>query len=689
MSTEKEIQRNEGVDYTDEKYEISGLKDIDPNDDNYGFEDIAHFTWRSVIVGSLIGIIVVASNMYLGLKAGNTFSAAMLGAVLGFVVMKPLSLALPEKFGGGYFGIRENCSLQSAATAVGSLSAGFQSGIPAIYLLDRGLLPPIDDAWGILLLWTTAAAFHGLFFGIPLRNYFIIQRKLIFPTPTAAAESIKTLHSSANAEKSAFQQGRWIFGGFAAMFLWKILSYFVPFIWDFHILYWIGTAANYPALITADTQWKWRFQTTGAFVGSGMLVGLNTGISFLAGSIFSFGIVGPLMQSYTDILTKSKAYGFSKDGKPTAQYWFIWPGVTILIVATFTELLLNYKTIFNAFSGMTNSLRNQLARFLPFVSKTENIDYNEIDPVPSHLRIPTWVWAIGLTCTSVFSILVLHFSFEVTVGGCFLSLFLGFLLAFIGCQSAGDIDINPMGSIGKITQITFSGLSFPTENIALKVNLISGVASMSTAAQAVDMVSDLKTGHILRASPKSQFYAQTVGSIVGIFAAVVMFWVFGKAYPCALDKNLIDKCQFQVPAGVAWASVAEALIGGVNSIPVSSGYACLAFGIFTFIIIVLKRTYLKKYAAYIPNMNAFGMAFVTPTPYIPIAQFLGALIREIWKRYDPENYEIGVVGLASGFLAGEGIGGVVHAIFNVAGLDQAVVATGFACPSEDAANCSD
>ena len=54
--------------------------------------------------------------MYLGLKTGWTFGASMFGSIFGFAILKPLSKALPERFGGGYFGPKENVCCQSAAT---------------------------------------------------------------------------------------------------------------------------------------------------------------------------------------------------------------------------------------------------------------------------------------------------------------------------------------------------------------------------------------------------------------------------------------------------------------------------------------------------------------------------------------------------------------------------------------------
>lgn len=82
-----------------------------------------------------------------------------------------LNVFIKSFFVGGYFGPKENCTVQSASTAAGGLSVGFVSAIPALYRL--GLMSDAVTKDVIpLLLWSMAAAYYGLFFAIPLRKYF-------------------------------------------------------------------------------------------------------------------------------------------------------------------------------------------------------------------------------------------------------------------------------------------------------------------------------------------------------------------------------------------------------------------------------------------------------------------------------------------------------------------------------------
>jgi hypothetical protein len=59
---------------------------------------------RALVIGIMLGAVVSASNIYLGLKTGWTFGASLFGGILGFAIIKPLSRIAPRYLGGGYFG---------------------------------------------------------------------------------------------------------------------------------------------------------------------------------------------------------------------------------------------------------------------------------------------------------------------------------------------------------------------------------------------------------------------------------------------------------------------------------------------------------------------------------------------------------------------------------------------------------
>lgn len=86
--------------------------------------------------------------------------------------------------------------------------------------------------------------------------------------------------------------------------------------------------------------------------------------------------------------------------------------------------------------------------------------------------------------------------------------------------------MNPVSGIGKISQVIYAGVT-PGNIVA---NLIAGGIAEAGAQQAGDMMQDLKTGHLLRASPRAQFYGQLAGSFFSVIVAVIAYWIFSTVY---------------------------------------------------------------------------------------------------------------------------------------------------------------
>ncbi len=153
------------------------------------------------------------------------------------------------------------------------------SGVPAMYRL--GLLSTPSADFGKLLALTFACGYFGVFFVIPLRKYFILRRKLVFPTPTATAFTIRSLHAGRAGAEAAKKKAWCLLITLVICFCYKILNSYVPGVFlDWHIgwtLYRIG----WTEAIKLEN-WGCIIEFTPAFVGAGMLSGLNASWSFRA-----------------------------------------------------------------------------------------------------------------------------------------------------------------------------------------------------------------------------------------------------------------------------------------------------------------------------------------------------------------------------------------------------------------------
>lgn len=157
--------------------------------------------------------------------------------VAGFAILKPLSTTAPRWLGGGYFGPKENNVCQAAASAAGSLGLLFTSGFPAAYQLGLLGATPKDDI-GRLFTFTICCAFFGLAFSIPLRKFYVLKLKLVFPSGVAAAYTIRSLHVGKNAARDAKKKTKALILSFCFAITLRVISEYAPgLLWDWHIFY--------------------------------------------------------------------------------------------------------------------------------------------------------------------------------------------------------------------------------------------------------------------------------------------------------------------------------------------------------------------------------------------------------------------------------------------------------------------
>ncbi|PSK46092.1 hypothetical protein B9Z65_5060 [Elsinoe australis] len=721
VSTEAErnpdAKSTASVDVQDEKdAAVIGEMETDPDDMKIDYDPFVPFdgltdennrivTIRAMFVGCCCGAAVNASNVYLGLKTGWTFGASLFGAIVGFSVLKSLSRILPKSFPilGGDFGPRENNIVQTAATAAGGLSSVFISGIPALYQLH--LLDNPEADFPRLITLTIVGGYFGFAFATPLRKFFIIyvarELRLIFPTPTATAMTIRSMHAAATGEAIAKLKMRALGFAFSAALILRVVSqYAIGILWDWHPFTWIFIWGKYNNRAIDAENWLWIIEFTPAFIGAGILVGLNTAFSFFFGSVIAWGIIGPSLvkqgmafgkpiapddpqwSEYISYSSLSAAYS-TKD-HPSPRYWLLWPGVLLMIAVSFTELALQYKVIFFIGKAIARSCAALYVDVMEKMGrptseamkaraqqKPEDIVKDSAEP---HELIPWYWWAPLLVLVIICTCIVMAVQFDMPVGMSLLSVFLAFFFSFLAIQCTGVTDITPLTAASKASQIVLGGATkgehWATEH-AQRLNLLGGSLASIGANQSSDLVGDFRVGFLLRTNPKQQWIAQGLGTIVAVFLAPAMFILFVKAYPCIIDTEA-DSCPFTGPSIAAWRATAVAVTDPTFPIPKSSGIFAIVFAIFgAFMIVVRHYAYRgtwEKYRVFHPNMMCIGLAFVLPQTHYGTAMLMGALPAYFWAKKNPQHFDIYGYAVAAGLIAGEGIGGVINAIFQIAGI---------------------
>ncbi|OBZ67655.1 hypothetical protein A0H81_12190 [Grifola frondosa] len=740
-----ELRRQDSShDSTDEKHphhdEFAAEEQINMHDISKPFpkepdeiEETHQLTIRAVFVGCCLGAVVGASNIYLGLKTGFTFGPQVplrrafltiklilyicadshnLQAIFGYAILKPLSKALPEsgiigRLFGGPFGPKENCTVQSAATAAGGLGILFVSAVPALYRLHLMSVVPKDDV-GKLIALIMCAGFFGVFFVIPLRKYYIVKQKLTFPTPAATAYTIRSLHNTRTGAAAAKKKSLALLYSFASTFVFKVMTGYAPgILYDWHIgwtLYRIGftsiisldnygwwiECARYVVLFTSLIDLRHSYSRV---LRAGMFSGLNASWSFLLGCVLSWGIIAPSLvknglafgKSTSDSFPTVSYIGLSFDDPalyvthPSPRYWLLWPGILIMLLYSFADLVMNSRSLIN-------DMRRGGINFnvISWFRQSDDVDEKDEDLSPREDRVPTLWWTVGLSLSVIMCCAILATMFNMNVGEAILSLLLGFLFSFIGVQSAGTTDINPVTTVAKASQLIFGGIGKGiglAQAPAQTMNLSAGVIAAGSAAQSTDMTGDLKTGYLLRAKPRNQFVAQLCGAIVAVFLNTGLFILFTTATPCIMYPPPSGECTYGAPSVAAWAAVAVAVSAPKLPIPPSSGYTAIALGVLAVITVIVKNLWIpKKYWHWVPNWNAIGLGFVVPQVYYAIAMAAGSLFNYFWLRRNPAGYDMYMFAVAAGFLAGEGLGGVFQALLAVAKVDGSYFGTAIGCP---------
>ncbi|KNC96037.1 OPT superfamily oligopeptide transporter [Spizellomyces punctatus DAOM BR117] len=684
------------------------ILDVNPAQDTSGYggqrtsgtPERGHFTFRASIIGSLLGCFVAASNFYLGLKAGWTFGAQLFSAIFSFGILKTLS-----RVWGPFFGPEENCTAQTAASTTGGLSVGFITGIPALYRLGLMSEDVMDDL-GKLIMWTIAAAFYGLFFAVPLRKHFVINHDFPFPTPRATAVTILTLHGSVGKQKEAIQTVKVMIATFAGAFAQTLLSYWIYFLDKIHVsmaflalatergtehnsnlllqlLFWIGRAAGNIGLQNADIVWGWHIVPNFAFYGAGLITPPATLLSFLAGSVIAFGIGGPVMLSDGYL---SAALGWGKKGNGSAQSWWFWPGISLMLFSAFTELAVNYKTIISGTREALGKLVSVVSEKINSRRKPDNIHSEQQlmkgeqsdasgaygkDPVPLAHQVPTLWWTGGLLVSSFWTCFTMAYFFKIPVYQSILSIIFAFFLALIGVQAAAETDINPISTLAKVVQLAF--FKFPADSLQSlqRNNILSAAVTSAAANQAADMVGDLKTGHIVGASPRSQFLAQLIGSAVAIPVNLLLFIVFAKAYPCIVKP--MDTCDFGLSPVLGWENFTKLLTTSAN-LPMASWVTALVCGFVAILFTIMKHQYIpQKHHDSLPNLGAIGLGFIVPQPSTPLAMCMAMVGGMIWKKLSPSSEHKFRMAVASGGIAGVGIAAVLRAVLKLSDVPDKVV----------------
>lgn len=316
-------------------------------------------------------------------------------------------------------------------------------------------------------------------------------------------------------------------------------------------------------------------------------MGPETCMHMLFGAVIGWGILSPVAKA------RGWAPGPVDSWEDGSKAWIVWISLAIMLADSLVSLgWLLAKPLVNRAPAWLAYLRStRLARWIALrlhPGDHSYIDYSSLDSDHEPLRLEDhendpdhathWVTPTAededappsqlisnrtvmflLPLTLILNVICMHYAFGDIISPWLstLATLLAVLLSIMGVRALGETDLNPVSGISKLTQLLFS-LATPSSHFsrrtALVTNLLAGAVSESGALQAGDMMQDLKTGHLLGASPKAQFYGQMIGSVVGAVLSTAIYKMYVNVYEVPGDM-------FQTPTAFVWIFTARLVTG--------------------------------------------------------------------------------------------------------------------------------
>ncbi|MEI6175869.1 MAG: OPT family oligopeptide transporter [Verrucomicrobiota bacterium] len=633
---------------SDETTAKNPLSDVEERDlkwlrEVYQGDHQRQLTWRAVLTGGVLGMLLSVSNLYTTLKLGWGFGVAITACVISYVLWNAMRTLTGGRL--SQMSMLENNCMASAASSAGMSTGGTVGSAFAALFMVQGYHQP----WWVLAGMVFLTASLGVFLAIPMKRQMINQDQLPFPSGIAAAETLRSLYSEG---RDAMRKARSLLLGIAVGGVVGILKNLGSLAETFSsnalgkIAGWISRVVPIPDLLPFPNKFMpngirssgFGFEPGVLMIGAGMIIGLRMALSMLLGSVLLTVVLAPIITNH-DITFAALADYKASMWHPGMEEviprrWGVWGGTALMVFSSLTSFALQWRTLVRALQMKSSK---------------------NVSPV-AHLEVPmTWLW-IGLVPITIGLVILLKIAFNV---GFILGLFavaMSFVLSLVACRATGEADTTPVGAMGKVTQLIYAMLA---RNNTV-VNLMAAGTTASAAGSAADLLTDLKSGYLLGANPRQQFLAQFSGVFFGTLS-IVPAW-----YALAPSVESLTK-RFPMPSANAWKAMADLLANGVGELPHSSMWAVLIGGMIGIVlpIIEAKKPSLSRF---LPSAMGLGLGFVVDFSN-SLGFAIGAVIAWMWVKRSAGHAGAYSIPLASGLVAGESLFAAIIAILcAVAGL---------------------
>lgn len=584
----------------------------------------------SVCVGLLMVILFSAAAAYLGLKVGQVFEAAIPIAIIAVGLTSAL---------GKEGGLGQNVIIQSIGGCSGAVVAGAIFTLPAIYILG------VEVNFMQMFLSSLLGGILGILFLIPFRKYFVkeMHGKYPFPEATATTQVLVSGEGGGNNAKTLILSG--LVGGLYDF----IIATFGA--WSETVTTTVMQAGQY---VADKAKVVLKLNTGAAVLGLGYIVGLKYAFIICCGSFLVWLVIIPLMNvlwggQVIDLMNSgiTQTIGDMSADEIFRNY-ARHIGIGGIATAGIIGIIKSFGVIKSAVSLAAGEFSKKPGK--------EEVNADRTDEDMSMIII---VFGIVITLLAVFAFFafggVVENIWQALIGVLIVGI-ISFLFTTVAANAIAIVGSNPVSGMTLMTLIIASLILVAVGlkgNVGMAAALVIGGVVCTALSVAGSFVTDLKIGYWIGSSPKKQEIWKFAGVAVAAATVCGVMLVLNKTFGFTGDNALV------APQANAMAAVIQPLMNG-------GGAPWILYGIGALIAIALTMCKIPALAF------ALGM-------FIPIDLNLPLLVggaiswfvstRSNDEKVNAARQEKGTL-IASGFIAGGALMGVVSAILKFANVDM-------------------
>lgn len=590
----------------------------------------------SIVWGLLMAVIFSAATAYLGLKVGQVFEAAIPITIIAVGVSGATHRKDP---------LGENIIIQSIGACSGMIVAGAIFTLPALYILQHKY-PELTVNFLQVFLSSLLGGILGILFLIPFRKYFVkdMHGKYPFPEATASTQVLISGERSGSQAKPLLVAG--IVGG---LFDFAVAAFGA---WNENFT---SRCCELGTTIADKAKLVFSINTSAALLGMGYIVGLKYAAIICAGSVAVWWIIVPAIALiFPDMTiveaTPDAAAITAANASPEQLFGYAKSiGIGGIAMAGIIGVIKSWGVIKSAFTLVGKIFKGN--------SEAEDAPRTQRDLSMKIIAIGSLLTIIVTTLFFYFDVMGGNLLF--TIVGILIVAIIAFLFTTVAANAIAIVGSNPVSGMTLMTLILSSiimvvvGLKGTGGMVAA---LIMGGVVCTALSSAGAFITDLKIGYWLGATPKKQETFKFLGILVSAATVGGVIMILNKAYGFTPDNSDV----MAAPQARAMAAVIEPLMSG-------QGAPWLLYGIGAVISIVLTMCGVSALAF------ALGM-------FIPLQLNLPLIVGGLVNWYvnsrssdislNQRRNEKGTL-LASGFIAGGALMGVVSAGMQFGGLNFA------------------